>query len=125
MKSTSEAAFETAIEAVLLADGYARVDGKGFDRERAIFPDEALDFIRSTQGKVWDKLEALHGEQTGARVLESLCKWLDTHGTLATLRHGFECLGEVQRTIESRKAHRSALITAAVTGQIPLEAMRA
>ena len=85
MKTTSEAAFETAIEAVLLGGGYARVEGKGFDRERAIFPDEALAFIRATQGKVWEKLEALHGEQTGARVLESLCKWLDTHGALAIL----------------------------------------
>jgi len=52
MKTTSEAAFETAIEAVLLGGGYARVEGKGFDRERAIFPDEALAFIRATQGKV-------------------------------------------------------------------------
>ena len=34
MKQTSEAAFETAIEAVLLDQGYSRVDGKGFDRER-------------------------------------------------------------------------------------------
>ena len=47
MKTTSEAAFETAIEAVLLGGGYARVEGKGFDRERAIFPDEALAFIRA------------------------------------------------------------------------------
>lgn len=54
MKSTSEAAFEAAIEVVLLANGYARVDGKGFDRERAIFPDEILAFIRATQGKVWE-----------------------------------------------------------------------
>ncbi|MDP2228238.1 MAG: hypothetical protein Q8J78_12265, partial [Moraxellaceae bacterium] len=84
MKSSSEAAFETAIESILLSDGYTRINGKGFDRERAIFPDEALAFIRATQGKVWEKLEASHGEQTGARVLESLCKWLDTHGTLAT-----------------------------------------
>ncbi|MEY6433581.1 hypothetical protein ABC977_14330 [Thioalkalicoccus limnaeus] len=90
MKSTSEAAFETAIETILLGDGYTRVDAKGFDRERAIFPDEALVFIRATRGKVWEKLEALHGEQTRARVLESLCKWLDTHGALATLRHGFK-----------------------------------
>ena len=45
VKSTSEAAFETAIEAVLLGDGYARIDGKGFDRERAIFPEGALAFI--------------------------------------------------------------------------------
>ena len=64
MKRTSEEAFETAIEAVLLADGYARVDGKRFDRDRAIFPGEALDFIRATQGQAWARLEALHGEQT-------------------------------------------------------------
>lgn len=42
MKSTSEAAFETAIESVFLANGYARVNGKGFDHEQAIFPDNAL-----------------------------------------------------------------------------------
>jgi len=105
MKRTSEAAFETAIEAALLADGYARVDARGFDRERAIFPDEALAFIRATQEKEWGKLEALHGEQTGARVLESLCKWLDTHGALATLRHGFKCFGRTLRIAFFRPAH--------------------
>lgn len=47
-KRTSEAAFETAIESILLADGYTRVDSKAFDRERALFPDEALAFIRAT-----------------------------------------------------------------------------
>lgn len=105
MKRTSEAAFEVAIEAVLLAEGYTPVSAKGFDRERAIFPDEALEFIRVTQAKAWEKLEALHGEQTGARVLESLCKWLDTHGTLATLRHGFKCFGKTLRIAFFRPAH--------------------
>ena len=104
-KRTSEAAFETAIESVLLAGGYARVAAQGFDRERALFPDEALAFIRATQGKVWDKLEALHGEHTGARVLESLCKWLDVHGALATLRHGFKCFGKTLRIAFFRPAH--------------------
>jgi type I restriction enzyme R subunit len=105
MKRTSESAFETAIESVLLADGYTRLDGRGFDRKRAIFTDEALAFIRATQSKVWEKLEALHGEQTGARVLESLCKWVDTHGTLATLRHGFKCFGRTLRIAFFRPAH--------------------
>jgi len=105
VKRTSEAALETAIESALLADGYTRVDAKGFDRERAIFPDEALAFIRATQGKAWEKLETLHGEQTGARVLESLCKWLDAHGTLATLRHGFKCFGKTLRIAFFRPAH--------------------
>ncbi|MCK0505890.1 hypothetical protein [Aromatoleum anaerobium] len=49
MKRTGEAAFETAIEAVLLAEGYDKQTAKDFDRERAIFPAVALDFIRETQ----------------------------------------------------------------------------
>lgn len=102
---TSETAFETAIEAQLLGDGYQPVDGKGFDRERAIFPEEALAFIRTTQPQLWSKLEALHGDQTGARVLEALCKWLDTHGALATLRHGFKCFGKTLRIAYFRPAH--------------------
>ncbi|WP_211334982.1 hypothetical protein [Thiocapsa rosea] len=68
----SEAAFETVIEAHLLASGYVRVAPEGFDRERAIFPDMVLGFIRETQPKEWAKLEALHGERTGEQVLGDL-----------------------------------------------------
>lgn len=105
MRVTSETAFETVIESVLLVSGYSRLDGNGFDRERAIFSNEVLDFIRATQFKVWEKLEVLHGAQTGARILESLCKWLDAHGTLATLRHGFKCFGKTLRIAFFRPAH--------------------
>jgi type I restriction enzyme R subunit len=105
MKNTSEAAFETAIEAVLLADGYGRIAPRDFDRARAIFPGEVLAFIQSTQANVWEKLEALHGAQTGERVLESLCKWLQAHGALATLRHGFKCFGKTLRVAFFRPAH--------------------
>ena len=96
-KHTSEAAFETAIEDVLLSDGYRKLASEAFDRKRAIFPETALEFIRTTQGKPWEKLYALHGKQTGERVLQALCKWLDTHGALSTLRHGFKCFGKTLR----------------------------
>jgi len=104
-KRVSETAFETVIEAQLLATGYTAVDGRGFDRERAIFPDKALAFIRATQPLIWAKLVVLHGEQTGPRVLEALCKWLDSHGALATLRHGFKCFGKTLRIAFFRPAH--------------------
>ncbi len=105
MKQTSEAAFETAIESVLLADGYHKLSSAAFDRERAIFPDEVLEFIRSTQAKQWEKLQSLHGEECGNRVLEALCKWMDTHGVLSTLRHGFKCFGKTLRLAFFRPAH--------------------
>lgn len=104
-KRVSETAFETVIEAQLLAAGYTAVEGQAFDRERAIFPEEALAFIRTTQPQIWSKLEALHGEQTGPRVLEALCKWLDSYGALATLRHGFKCFGKTLRIAFFRPAH--------------------
>ena len=47
MKRTSEAAFETVIEDVLLAQGYEKLAPESFDRQQAIFPHEALDFIRA------------------------------------------------------------------------------
>ena len=101
----SEAAFETVIEAHLLGNGYVRVAGEGFDRERAIFPETVLAFIRETQPKAWAKLEALHGDRTGEQVLGDLCKWMDTHGALATLRHGFKCYGRTLHAAYFKAAH--------------------
>ena len=105
MSQTSEAAFETVIETNLLQDGYVRIKGEGFDRERAIFPDKVLAFIRETQPKEWAKLERLHGDKTGEQVLSDLCKWINNHGSLATLRHGFKCYGRTLRTAYFRPAH--------------------
>jgi type I restriction enzyme, R subunit len=101
----SEAAFETVIEAHLLKNGYVTVDREGFDRERAIFPETVLVFIRETQPTEWTKLEALHGEKTGEQILADLCKWMDAYGSLATLRHGFKCYGRTLRVAFFKAAH--------------------
>lgn len=52
----SECAFETVIER---HHGCVSLPREGFDRERAIFPEAVLDFIRETQPVEWAKLEAL------------------------------------------------------------------
>jgi type I restriction enzyme, R subunit len=101
----TETAFETVIEAHLLHNGYVSVAPEGFDRERAIFPQTVLAFIRDTQPSEWAKLEALHGAKTGEQVLADLCKWLDSNGSLATLRHGFKCYGRTLRVAFFKAAH--------------------
>ena len=105
LNTRGEIAFESVLADTLLAGGYEGVSPLGFDRERAIFPDVALDFIRTTQPNAWGKLEALHGENTSERVLHDLCKWLDTYGSLATLRHGFKCYGRTLRVAFFKAAH--------------------
>jgi type I restriction enzyme R subunit len=76
----SEGAFETVIETTLLAKGYVPQPADGFDRDRAIFSQTVLDFIRST-------------------------KWMDREGSLATLRHGFKCYGKTLRVAFFKAAH--------------------
>ena len=105
MIHTTETAFETVIEAHLLANGYVSVAAGGFDRDRAIFRDVVLAFIRDTQPKEWAMLEALHGDRTGEQVLTDLCKWMDTNGSLATLRHGFKCYGRTLYPAFFKAAH--------------------
>src|SRR5579884_4277904 len=101
----SECAFETVIEAHLLEHGYERLPAGGFDRERAIFPQPILEFIRATQPVEWAKLEALHGAKTGEQILADLCKWMDANGSLATMRHGFKCYGRTLRVAYFKAAH--------------------
>ena len=104
--SDSEAAFEAVIEAHLLENGFLYVAGDGFDCERAIFPQTVLDFIRKTQPREWFRLEALLGGGTGEQILGDLCTWMDIHGSLATLRHGFKCYGRTLRAVYFKAAHR-------------------
>ena len=104
-KSHAEVAFEAVIETHLLNHGYAPAPAEGFDRDRAIFPEIALAFIRETQPKEWSKLDALLGDRTNQQVLGDLCKWMDANGSLATLRHGFKCYGRTLRVAFFKAAH--------------------
>lgn len=101
----SEGAFETVIEATMLANGAVLEPASRLDRTRAIFPETTLSFIRDTQPKEWKALEALHGEKTGAQVLTDLTKWMDREGSLSTLRHGFKCYGKTLRVAFFKPAH--------------------
>ena len=104
-KHHTEAAFESVIETHLINHGYISIPREGFDRDRAIFPETVLDFIRATQPKEWARLEALHGDKTGEQVLSDLCNWMEVHGSLATLRHGFKCYGRTLHVAYFKAAH--------------------
>ena len=47
----------------------------------------------------------MHGDKTGEQVLGDLCKWMDTNGALATLRHGFKCYGRTLHAAYFKAAH--------------------
>ncbi|AMA49501.1 type I restriction endonuclease subunit R [Flavobacterium covae] len=91
---TKEIAFEKSIETVLLATGYKTIASSSYDKDKAIFPDTTLAFIQDTQPKTWEKLQTILGDNTGNQILYDLTKWIELHGILSTLRHGFKCYGK-------------------------------
>jgi type I restriction enzyme, R subunit len=101
----SELAFETALEQSLLTQGYVALPRELYNRERALFPQTIIEFIQTTQPQAWSKLEALHGDKTGERILLDLNQWLDSQGMLSTLRHGFKCYGRTLRLAYFKAAH--------------------
>ncbi|WP_121967542.1 type I restriction endonuclease [Leptolyngbya sp. BC1307] len=103
--SHTEAAFESVIEAHLLANGYSALPSKQYDPEKSLFPDTAIRFIQQTQPKEWERLHNLLGNNTASQILADLCKWLDTYGCLTVLRHGFKCYGRTLRIATFKAAH--------------------
>ncbi len=98
MSSHSEHAFETAIEAGLLASGgYQKRSAADYDEVLALFPADVIGFIRDSQPARWQQLEALLGARLDATVLDALAKELETKSALHVLRHGFKCYGKTLR----------------------------
>ncbi len=100
MKKHTEARLEDAIVAELVTrGGFVQVDynqGEAagrFDRARALDPVLLLGFIKKTQEKAWNTLQAIHGDETGRVVLDHFHKEVETRGLLKVLRQGFKCYG--------------------------------
>jgi len=92
----TEQAFEDAIERHLItAGGYAKGNRNAYDAELALFPAEALAFIKKTQAAEWKQLANLQKDDAEKTLLVDLCRALDSEheGCLSVLRHGFKCFG--------------------------------
>jgi len=68
-----EHAFEESIEAHLLRHGgYEQLPSEEFDRERGIFPDIVVSFVKETQPEKWEKLETAYKGNARKRFLQDL-----------------------------------------------------
>ena len=95
MSLHKEVSFENEICEHLAAHGWlhAAGDAQAYDRARALFPADLLDWVKNTQPKAWEALSKNHGTAAKAVLLDRLRKSLDERGTLDVLRQGIELLG--------------------------------
>jgi type I restriction enzyme R subunit len=109
--STTERAFEEAIEHALMeAGGYLKSNPDNFDRVIGFDTVELFQFIDLTQEKAWAELvnrgyggDALAAQRGFARRLASE---IDTRGTVDVLRHGVSDYGIVIHLAYFRPAHK-------------------
>jgi type I restriction enzyme, R subunit len=95
MSKHKEIAFEEEICEYLGAHGWVYVEGDSsrYDRARALFPDDLLAWVQTTQPAAWEALVKNHGSQAGDTLLTRLRDSMNQRGTLDVLRQGIEMLG--------------------------------
>jgi type I restriction enzyme R subunit len=103
---TTERAFETYVEEILLTRGGWKAGSNAeWDKERALFPAQVFAFIQDTQPKLWAEMRTLHAAGLEALLLNTLVKELDAKGSLHVLRHGFKFYGKMFRLAYFKPAH--------------------
>ena len=105
MTQTTEKAFESYVEQMLLAKGWQQGSVRDWDRERALFPGQIVDFISATQPTLWEAMRGQHGAQLEPMLLNALVKELAIKGALHVLRHGFKFYGKTFRLATFKPAH--------------------
>lgn len=96
---TKERIFQDEIIAQLCANGWITGKPDGYDRERALYLQDVLTFVHTTQPKEWEKLARVYPQDTERHFLDALVAQLSkadtnatdklsrTYGTLGVLRH--------------------------------------
>lgn len=95
MSLHKEVNFETEICEHLVANGWQHEAGDAakYDRALALFPEDVLFWVQTTQPKAWATLTKNHGTNAADTLLTRLRDSLDQRGTLDVLRQGIDLLG--------------------------------
>ncbi len=94
MSLHNEIEFENEIcEHLAANDWLYSANDDGYDRARALFPEDVLAWVQETQPKAWEAIVKNHGTNAADTLLSRLRDQLDQRGTLDVMRQGVEMLG--------------------------------
>lgn len=93
MADSRESVFQQDIINALAANGWRVGDAAGYDRERALYPEDLLEYFKEAHPKQWARFQKNHARQSEQVLLDKTVRELDKVGTLEALRHGFKVPG--------------------------------
>lgn len=85
--------FEEYVVKQLVARGWKVGDSSGYDQNRALYPQDLVEWVKTTQSKKWEKLDAGNGENAPATLMDRLAQALEREGTVNVLRKGIKVAG--------------------------------
>ncbi len=88
-----EIQFESYIVDQLLRQGWLEGTSSDYDTERALYPEDVLAWVQTSQGEKWKKLKANNGQRADVVLLDRLASALQAEGTVKVLRRGFSVAG--------------------------------
>jgi type I restriction enzyme R subunit len=90
-----EIGLEAQICQHLAAAGWLHADGDAaaYDRDRALFAPDVVEWVKATQPAAWETLTRNHGAAAEPMLLDRIRKALDERGTLEVMRRGVELIG--------------------------------
>lgn len=102
MDTTKELIFQNEMIAQVVDRGWVVGKSDGYDSERALYSQDALTFIQTTQSQEWEKFSKIYPTDTERHFFDALVAQLKkvdinatdmlsrTCGTLGVLRHGIK-----------------------------------
>ncbi|MEW8249743.1 MAG: DEAD/DEAH box helicase family protein [Candidatus Thiodiazotropha sp.] len=99
MDAHKEYHFEDFIVDYLGNHGWLVGETDRYDRPRALYAEDVIGYLQSSQPEAWTKLEKLNGAATEKIVLDRLVKALETQGTLEVIRRGINVAGSGKLTL--------------------------
>ncbi|WP_180063160.1 type I restriction endonuclease subunit R [Acinetobacter sp. YH16042] len=103
--ATLETEFQQDIIAQMQSHGWQLGSGAGYNREKALYTQDLLDFVQRTQDKEWQKFKGIFPNDTERHFLDTVEAQLKkadinatdaqsrSYGTLGVLRHGIRTRG--------------------------------
>lgn len=93
MSKHKERQFQIEIVQHLTSNNYVEGDSSGYDRELALYSDDLISYIKSTQSQAYEKMQKREGTKTDTVLLKHVAKEMDKHGSLHCLRKEVKYIG--------------------------------
>ena len=93
MSKHKERQFQIEIVQHLTSSNWIEGDASGYDRELALYPQDLIDYIKTTQPQAYEKMQKREGAKTDEVLCKHVAKEMDKHGSLHYLRNELKYIG--------------------------------